>query len=43
MTIQVQVCGAFTLPDSDSYTDSYEMYKGCAGADSDGDTDTKSQ
>ena len=36
---KVQVYGVFTLHDSDSYTDSYEMYKGYIRTDSDGDTD----
>ena len=26
--------GAFTLPDPDSYTDTYEIYKGYTGTDS---------
>ena len=43
VTIKVQVYGVFTLPDSDSYTDSYEMYKGYTRTDSNGYTDTKSQ
>ena len=33
--IELLIKGVFTLPDSDSYTDSYEMYKGYTGTNSD--------
>ena len=44
-TAVVERDGVFTLPDTDSYTnsssDSYHMQKGYTGADTNGDTDEK--